>query len=41
MNDSASSGLGNHFARTLASRGATVVASARRAEKLAHVVSSL
>jgi NAD(P)-dependent dehydrogenase (short-subunit alcohol dehydrogenase family) len=37
----ASSGLGNHFARTLAANGATVVAGARRAEKLAALVDEI
>jgi NAD(P)-dependent dehydrogenase (short-subunit alcohol dehydrogenase family) len=37
----ASSGLGSHFARTLAASGATVVVSARRAEKLAALVDEI
>ena len=37
----ASSGLGEHFARTLAASGATVIVSARRAEKLAALVSAI
>lgn len=37
----ASSGLGEHFAKLLASQGATVVLSARRAEKLATVCSRI
>lgn len=37
----ASSGLGEHFAQLLASQGATVVLSARRAEKLAIVCSRI
>ncbi|HUP29146.1 MAG TPA: glucose 1-dehydrogenase [Usitatibacter sp.] len=34
----ASSGLGDHFARTLAARGATVVAAARRTDRLEKLV---
>ena len=37
----ASSGLGAHFARVLASAGATVVAAARRADKLARLVGEI
>jgi NAD(P)-dependent dehydrogenase (short-subunit alcohol dehydrogenase family) len=37
----ASSGLGEHFARTLASRGATVIAAARRADRLDALVASV
>ena len=37
----ASTGLGNHFARTLAASGATVVVSARRADKLAALVDDI
>ena len=37
----ASSGLGEHFARTLASRGATVIASARRIERLESLVADI
>ena len=37
----ASSGLGRHFARTLAHAGATVVVAARRADKLAEVVADI
>jgi NAD(P)-dependent dehydrogenase (short-subunit alcohol dehydrogenase family) len=37
----ASSGLGEHFARTLAANGATVVVAARRAEKLAALVDEI
>lgn len=37
----ASSGLGDHFARTLAASGAIVVASARRAERLAALVDEI
>ena len=37
----ASSGLGEHFARTLASRGATVIASARRTERLEALVAEI
>jgi NAD(P)-dependent dehydrogenase (short-subunit alcohol dehydrogenase family) len=37
----ASSGLGEHFARMLAARGATVVAAARRTEKLEALVSEI
>jgi NAD(P)-dependent dehydrogenase (short-subunit alcohol dehydrogenase family) len=37
----ASSGLGNHFARTLAANGATVVAAARRADKLGFLVDDI
>ena len=37
----ASSGLGNHFARTLAASGATVVATARRADRLAALVDEI
>lgn len=37
----ASSGLGAHFARTLASAGATVVAAARRKEKLQQLVEEI
>lgn len=37
----ASSGLGNHFARTLAASGATVVATARRADRLAMLVDEI
>ena len=37
----ASSGLGDHFARTLAARGATVVAAARRTERLDALVADI
>ncbi len=37
----ASSGLGNHFARTLAARGATVVAAARRTDRLEALVADV
>lgn len=37
----ASSGLGRHFARVLASSGATVVVAARRSDKLAQLVSEM
>ena len=37
----ASSGLGHHFARTLASAGASVVATARRTDKLAALVDEI
>ena len=37
----ASSGLGNHFARTLAASGATVIVAARRTEKLAALVEAI
>ena len=37
----ASSGLGRHFARTLAQAGASVVVAARRADKLADVVAEV
>ena len=37
----ASSGLGEHFARTLASRGARVVAAARRTDRLATLVGEI
>jgi NAD(P)-dependent dehydrogenase (short-subunit alcohol dehydrogenase family) len=37
----ASSGLGNHFARTLAANGATVVAAARRIDKLGFLVDDI
>ncbi|NLY58214.1 MAG: SDR family NAD(P)-dependent oxidoreductase, partial [Gammaproteobacteria bacterium] len=37
----ASSGLGAHFARTLASAGARVVVTARRSERLEALVSEL
>ena len=37
----ASSGLGEHFARVLASEGATVVVAARREEKLAELVADI
>ena len=37
----ASSGLGEHFARCLAARGATVVAAARRADRLEAVVAGI
>jgi NAD(P)-dependent dehydrogenase (short-subunit alcohol dehydrogenase family) len=37
----ASSGLGRHFALTLAKAGATVIAAARRADKLADLVKEL
>ena len=37
----ASSGLGNHFARTLAASGATVIVAARRSEKLAALVEAI
>jgi len=37
----ASSGLGEHFARTLADNGATVVAAARRTERLAALVAQI
>jgi NAD(P)-dependent dehydrogenase (short-subunit alcohol dehydrogenase family) len=37
----ASTGLGNHFARTLAAHGATVVVGARRADKLAALVDDI
>ena len=37
----ASSGLGRHFALTLAKAGATVIAAARRADKLADLVNEL
>jgi NAD(P)-dependent dehydrogenase (short-subunit alcohol dehydrogenase family) len=37
----ASSGLGRHFALTLAKAGATVIAAARRADKLADLVKAL
>ncbi len=37
----ASSGLGNHFARTLAARGATVVAAARRTDRLEALVAEV
>ena len=37
----ASSGLGNHFARTLAARGATVVAAARRIDRLEALVADV
>ena len=37
----ASSGLGEHFARTLAARGAFVVAAARRTDRLAALVSDI
>lgn len=37
----ASSGLGAHFARVLASRGAKVVAAARRAERIERLVSEI
>ena len=37
----ASSGLGRHFARTLAEAGATVVLAARRADKLADAVAEI
>src|SRR5262249_2950263 len=37
----ASSGLGRHFARTLAAAGATVAVAARRADKLADCVNEI
>lgn len=37
----ASSGLGEHFARVLAARGATVIAAARRAERLEALVRNI
>ena len=37
----ASAGLGNHFARTLASGGATVIVAARRTEKLTALVDAI
>ena len=37
----ASSGLGEHFARTLAARGATVVAAARRTDRLERLVADV
>lgn len=37
----ASSGLGHHFARTLAAHGATVVAAARRRDRLAALVDAI
>src|SRR5512140_752369 len=37
----ASSGLGEHFARTLASRGATVVLGARRLDRLEAIASRI
>ncbi len=37
----ASSGLGEHFARTLASRGARVVVAARRRDRLARLVAEI
>ena len=37
----ASTGLGSHFAHTLAASGATVVVAARRAEKLAALVAAI
>ena len=37
----ASSGLGAHFAQVLAGAGATVVAAARRADKLAQLVEGI
>lgn len=37
----ASSGLGRHFAMTLADAGATVVVAARRAERLGAVVAAI
>ena len=37
----ASTGLGNHFAHTLAASGASVVVAARRAEKLAALVEAI
>jgi NAD(P)-dependent dehydrogenase (short-subunit alcohol dehydrogenase family) len=37
----ASSGLGNHFARTLAASGATVIVAARRTGKLAALVEAI
>jgi NAD(P)-dependent dehydrogenase (short-subunit alcohol dehydrogenase family) len=37
----ASSGIGNHFARLLAANGATVVAAARRTDKLASLVEEI
>ena len=37
----ASTGLGNHFARTLAASGATVIVAARRTEKLAALVEAI
>jgi NAD(P)-dependent dehydrogenase (short-subunit alcohol dehydrogenase family) len=37
----ASSGLGHHFARTLAGAGATVVVAARRTERLAQLVAAI
>jgi NAD(P)-dependent dehydrogenase (short-subunit alcohol dehydrogenase family) len=37
----ASSGLGEHFARTLASRGATVIAAARRTDRLDALVAGI
>ncbi len=37
----ASTGLGNHFARTLAAGGATVIVAARRAGKLAALVDAI
>jgi NAD(P)-dependent dehydrogenase (short-subunit alcohol dehydrogenase family) len=37
----ASTGLGNHFARTLAAAGATVIVAARRADKLAALVEAI
>lgn len=37
----ASSGLGVHFARTLAAEGATVILAARRTDKLSEVVESI
>lgn len=37
----ASSGLGHHFAQTLASHGATVIVAARRAERLSKLVEAI
>jgi NAD(P)-dependent dehydrogenase (short-subunit alcohol dehydrogenase family) len=37
----ASSGLGNHFARTLAGAGATVIVAARRTDRLASLVAEI
>jgi NAD(P)-dependent dehydrogenase (short-subunit alcohol dehydrogenase family) len=37
----ASSGLGHHFAQTLAGQGATVIVAARRTERLAKLVGSI